>query len=144
MKVSQLVQSPPTTVRSDASVFEAVKSMEKANVGAAAVVDGERLVGVISERDVMVRVVGAKKDPAKTKVRTVMTKSVRTLRADCGPEEAISVMVENHIRHVVLVNRSRRVLGVASARDVFQARVDSLDDQVRTLEAFVEQDGHGG
>lgn len=144
MKVQQLVQSPPTTVPPGASIFDAVKVMEKANVGAAAVVDGKRLVGVLSERDVMLRVVAKRKDPSKTRVRSVMTKAVKTVSADCRPEEAISVMVANRIRHIVLVNRSRRVVGIASARDMFQTHLESLHDQVRSLEAFVEQDGHGG
>jgi CBS domain-containing protein len=88
--------------------------------------------------------VAKRKDPEKTRVRSVMTKSVKTVRADCRPAEAISVMVENRIRHIVLVNGKRRVVGIASARDIFQNHLESLHDQVLSLEAFVEQDGHGG
>lgn len=144
MKVHQIAKCPPCSVAPAATVLAAVRAMAKANVGAAAVMDGRKLVGVLSERDVMLRVVAKRKDAATTRVSTVMTRAVKTVRADCGPDEAISVMVENHIRHVVLVNRRREVIGVASARDVYQARLAALDDEVRSLESFVEQDGHGG
>ena len=144
MRVKQLAQFPPTVVSPKTSVLEAAKLMADQNVGAAAVVDRKRLVGVISERDVMVRVVGAERDPATTKVREVMTRAVKTVTPDTDPDEAIAVMVANHIRHIVIVNESGGVVGLASARHLFQAHVQSLDDQVRSLAAFVGDDRHGG
>lgn len=144
MKVHQLAQCPPPAVSPRASVFEAVKVMARAGVGAAAVVDGKKLVGVISERDVMLRVVAKQKDPAATKVRQVMTKAVKTVQPECGTDEAISIMVANHIRHVVIVNERGHVVGLASSREVFQSHLESLDDTVRTLEAFACTDTLGG
>lgn len=144
MKVQQLAQCPAPCVSANASVFDAVKVMEAANVGAAAVMSGKKLVGVVSERDVMLRVVAKRKDPASTKVRAIMTKSVKTVDASSHPDEALAVMVANHIRHVVVVNAAGNVVGMASARHVFQAQVESLDDTVRSLESFVGSDGPGG
>ena len=144
MKVHQLAQCPPPAISSKASVLDAVKVMAKANVGAAAVVDGKKLVGVVSERDVMLRVVAKQKDPLTTKVRQIMTKAVKTVMPECGTDEAISIMVANHIRHVVIVNESGSVVGLASSREVFQAHMESLDDTVRTLEAFACTDTLGG
>ena len=144
MQVIQLAQCPPPSVSPDASVLDAVRIMESAHHGALAVTESGRLVGVISERDVMLRVVGKRKDAENTKVREVMTGTVKTVRPDCEANEALTIMVANHIRHVVLVNEAGAVLGLASARDVFQAHVESLDHQVRTLEAYVGADDHGG
>ncbi len=144
MRVIKLAQCPPPTIGPEASVLDAVRVMQKANVGAAAVMRGKRLVGVVSERDVMLRVVAARKSAARTKVKDVMTRTVKTVSPECPADEALEVMVKNHIRHVVLVNEDNKVIGLASSRDLFRAHVESLDDQVQTLEAFVGNDDHGG
>ncbi len=144
MRVSKLAQCPPPTVAPNATVYQAVRTMEQAKVGAVAVVDKGKLVGVLSERDVMLRVVAARRSAERTKVRAAMTSPVKTVRPDCEANEALSIMVANHIRHVVVVNQSGKVLGIASSRDVFQAQVESLDDQKHTLEAYIGHDGPGG
>lgn len=144
MKVEQVTHHSSPTVGPDTCIAEAARVLRACNAGAAAVMEGSRLVGVVSERDVAFRVVAEGKDPRTTKVREVMTKSVRTVTTECGTEEALTVMVENHIRHVVVLNRAGLVVGIASSRDVFQAHVEALDDQVRSLAAFVGADGNGG
>lgn len=144
MRVAKLAQCPPPVVDPDAKVLDAVRVMERANAGAACVLDRSALVGVISERDIMLRVVGARRDPETTTVRDVMTRSVKTVTPDCSADEALTVMVANHIRHVILVDEKGAVIGLASARNLFPAHVASLDDQLQTLESFVGNDGHGG
>jgi len=143
-RVLRLAQCPPPAVSPRDSVLDAVRVMAKANVGAAAVTDHGKLMGVISERDVMLRIVAAGKDPQKTKVRQVMTRAVKTVSPECEADQALAVMVANHIRHVVLVNESGGVVGIASSRDLFQAQMENLDDTVRSLEAFVGHDGRSG
>jgi CBS domain-containing protein len=66
------------------------------------------------------------------------------VRPDSSTDEALAVMVSNHIRHVLLVNEKGAVVGLASARNLFQAHVESLDGQLNSLEAFVGHDGPGG
>lgn len=144
MRVVNLAQCPPPSVSPEASVFEAVRVMERSNVGAAAVMEAGRLVGVISERDVMLRVVGARRDAEATQVRDVMTRNVKTVKPECETDEALAVMVSNHIRHVLLVNERGDAIGLASARNLFQAQVEHLDDQVHTLEAYAGNDNLGG
>jgi CBS domain-containing protein len=144
MRVVKLAQCPPPSVSPEASVLDAVRIMEQANVGAAAVMQDGGLVGVISERDVMLRVVAARRNPESTRVRDVMTSGVKTVRPDCETDEALAVMVSNHIRHVLLVNDKGSVVGLASARNLFQAQVESLGDQVHTLEAYAGNDNLGG
>lgn len=144
MRVEQLTQHPLPVISPDRSVEDAARTLRIANAGAAAVMEGERLVGVLSERDVAFRVVAEGRDPRLTKVRDVMTAAVQTITAESGTAEALAVMVQNHIRHVVVLNQAGLVTGIASARDVFQAHVADLDDQVRSLEAFAGCDGKGG
>lgn len=144
MKVMKLAQSPAPTIDAKSSVYEAVKIMEKACVGALAVTEKGRLVGVVSERDVMVRVVGARKAAQKTKVKDVMTTAVKTMTPDQDTSEALSVMVENHIRHLVVVNKKGAVVGLLQMRNAFPAQLEAVEDQLRTLTAYCETDCLGG
>ena len=144
MKVMKIAQSPAPSVGLESTIYEAVKAMELANAGAAAVVADGCLVGVISERDVMVRVVGARRDPCDTRVREVMTSTVKTINAESDTSDALSVMVSNRIRHLVVVDEGGHVLGLVQMRNAFPAHVESVEDQLRTLEAYVETDCLGG
>jgi CBS domain-containing protein len=136
MKLVQQAQCPAPTVRPSDTVLDAARAMAHVEGGAAVVMDGNRIVGLVSERDVLQRVVCAGKDPRTTKVRDVMEQTVKTVPHDARPDEALTTMVANRVRHVVLVEGDGTVVGVASARHVFQANVKVLDDQVRSLEAF--------
>ena len=92
----------------------------------------------------MIRVVGARKAALKTKVKDVMTTTVKTMTPDQDTAEALSVMVENHIRHVVVVNKKGAVVGLLQMRNAFPAQLEAVEDQLRTLEAYCETDCLGG
>lgn len=136
MKLAQQAQCPAPVVAPSDTVLDAARAMAEVEGGAVVVMEGRKIVGLLSERDVMQRVVCAGKEARSTKVADVMEPTVKTLPADARPDEALAVMVANRVRHVVLVERDGKVVGVASARHVLQANVRVLDDQVHSLEAF--------
>jgi len=72
MKVIKIAQVPPPSVSADASVLDAVRTMQKAKNGACVILDNNKLVGIFSERDLMLRVVAEGLDPDKTAVREVL------------------------------------------------------------------------
>jgi CBS domain-containing protein len=118
--------------------------MEAAGSGAAAVVDADRLVGIMSERDVMLRVVAAEGDPKKTAVADVMTKSVQTLTVGATTSEALELMVSQRVRHVPILNQEGKVVGLLSMLNLLRHHVEDLVDQLRSLEAYISADGPGG
>lgn len=144
MKVIKLAQVPPPSVKVDATVLSAAMSMRNARIGAAAVLEGDQLVGIFSERDVMVRVVVPRLDPEATTVRDVMTTAVQTVGEDAEAGEALEVMVSRHIRHLPVVNSENRVTGLLSVRNLLQHHIDELADQLNSLEAYFSADGPGG
>ena len=144
MKVIKLAQVPPPSVKVDATVLSAAMSMRNARIGAAAVLEGDELVGIFSERDVMLRVVVPRLDPEATTVRDVMTTAVQTVGEEAEAGEALEVMVSRHIRHLPVVNSENRVTGLLSVRNLLQHHIDELADQLNSLEAYFSADGPGG
>ena len=103
--------------RSDVSVREACQTMARHQIGALAVVDDGRIVGIISERDVTNRVVAQGLDPAGSRVRDVMTAKPCTLPPQAPIAEAVRLMTEGGFRHVP-ISEGDTVLGMISMRDV--------------------------
>ena len=88
------------TVPRTATVMETVRTMAGAKVGSVLVVDGDRLVGIFSERDVMLRVVVEGRHPEYTTVEEVMTSSVQTIPPETTADVALRIMHQSHIRHL--------------------------------------------
>ncbi len=144
MKVMKVAQIPSPTVAPGASVTEAVQAMRKARGGAVGVLDGEKLVGMFSERDVMLRVVAANLDPLQTLVMDVMTQSVERAGVETDCCDALALMIKQHIRHLPVVDDADRLVGLLSIRNLLQNHVEDLDDQLNSLEAYFNADGPGG
>jgi CBS domain-containing protein len=142
--VLKMASVPPTQVESDASVFEAVEAMARNRVGAIAVVDGGRLRGVFTERDLMLRVVAKRLDPESTPVGEVCTTKLITARPTMNGSEALRTMIERHIRHLPIVDERGLLVGMLSIRNLLQTRVEELTSQLQSLEAYLGADGCGG
>ena len=144
MKVIRIAQVPPPTVTVDATVLEAVWSMQNARTGATAILEGEKLVGIFSERDVMLRVVAAQRDAAATQVQKVMTSTVKSVFEDQDAGDALELMVANHVRHLPILDSQGSLTGLISIRNLLQHHVEELADQLNSLESYFLADGPGG
>ena len=144
MGLLRIARTPLVTVKPDASVMDAVRTMADESIGAIAVMDGSRLVGIFSERDLMLRVISEKRDPERTRVRDVMTTPVETIHRDSSVDEALKVMLEKHIRHLPIINRDGQLSGMISMRSLLHDKVEDLTVQLDSLEAYFTADGFGG
>lgn len=135
---------PVVSVSQAATVMDAVREMVARNVSATVVLDGQRLVGVFTERDVVKRVVLEKRDPATTPVAEVMSRQVVTVREDADRSSALRTMNERHIRHLPVVDAKGRVLTMLSMRHLLRAEVFDLEQTVWELVAETAIDGPGG
>jgi CBS domain-containing protein len=144
MDLLKVADVPATTVTKDATVLEAVNAMVKNRVGAVAVVEQGFLKGIFTERDVMIRVVQAQRNPAATRVHEVMTASVQTVSAGISTNEALAQMIEQHIRHLPIVDDGSRIIGMLSIRHLLQSRVDDLSHELEAVDAYLTADGIGG
>lgn len=144
MRVIKIAQVPAPSVTVEASVLDAVRTMEEAQGGACAVMDGAALAGIFSERDLMLRIVRVGLDPKKTTVRQVMTEDLETVTSDTDSSDALSLMVSRHIRHLPVVGEDGDLAGLLSIRNLLQYHVEELVDQLNSLEAYYAADGPGG
>ncbi len=144
MKVIKIAKVPPPGVSADAGVLDAVSTMKEAKMGACVVFENNKLVGIFSERDLMLRVVAAGLDPDKTPVREVMTTNLEILTTQADSSEALALLVSRHIRHVPIVEEDGSLAGLLSVRDLLQHHAEDLVDQLNSLEAYFAADGPGG
>ena len=144
MNILKIADIPPALVGLTATVLEAVEVMVSKRVGAVAVVRQDRLAGIFTERDVMLRVVLARLDPTTTAMADVMTPSVESATVNTTAGEALAVMVERHFRHLPILDSEGRVLGMISVRNLLQSHVEDLTQQLDSMENYLTADGPGG
>jgi CBS domain-containing protein len=144
MNCLSIAHVPPIVVPPSASVLEAVDASLPARVGAVAVVEAGTLVGIFTERDVMLKVVHQRRDPATTLVREVMTTPVITIPSEMRDEEVLQLMSRHHIRHLPICEDGRTVLGILSIRNVLEYLLEERTHDLKFMESFVNADSPGG
>ena len=109
-----------------ATVHEAACVMTRAGCGSVLVIDtGNHMLGILTERDLMTRVLAKALDPAKTAVDSVMTKGPRTIGPDVKVADAVLIMIERGFRHLPIVTDAGKILGVFSVRDALPREVNT-------------------
>jgi CBS domain-containing protein len=144
MGLLRIAEVPPPIVEPQVSVIDAVNKMARDRVGAVAVVENGELMGIFTERDLMLRVVQPARDAATTLVRDVMTTKVMTITEDTTCEEASTVMLLGHLRHLPIVAGDGKVVGLLSMRALLEERLQDLSQEVSSLEQYMANDGPGG
>ena len=124
------------TTRSAATVLEAVQLMAAKRIGALLVSVDERPVGILSERDIMVRVILERRDPATTAVGDVMTREVVCIEPTTRGEEAMAIMTERRCRHLPVM-RGGRVEGMISIGDLVRCAAREYEFEIRMLTDYV-------
>lgn len=120
MLVTELMTQFAHTVESSMAMSEAAELMRDHNVGLLPVLEGERLTGMLTDRDLVVRGLAEGKDPELTTIREIMTPRVATVFDDQDLDDAIQVMRDNRVRRVAVISHDRRLLGVLSQADLPQ------------------------
>jgi len=144
MGLLKIASVPGALVSPEASVFDAVHLMNDQRVGAVAVVKDDKLAGIFTERDLMIRVVLEGKDSKETPVGDVMTPDCVSAAKDMSMGEALQIMTERHFRHLPVVDANKKVLGLLSIRNLLHQRVDKLSQELDSVVAFFTADGIGG
>jgi CBS domain-containing protein len=122
----------------DALVIDVAVAMSEGRIGAIPVMDGERLVGIFSERDLMTRVVVAGRDAQSTRVEDVMTHRVVTAGLDESVERCLEKMQRAGCRHLPVIHDGR-VISMLSMRDLLRDEIDEQIEEIRSLRAYIHQ-----
>jgi CBS domain-containing protein len=124
------------SVEPTATVAEAADAMNDAGIGALLVLEEEQIVGIITERDLLCRVVGRRLNAAEVPVADVMTREVVALRPDVDVEDAMAVVTERRIRHLPVLDGGE-LCGLVSGGDLTRWVVQDRDVQIQQLVEFI-------
>ncbi len=114
------------SVGPSATVFEAACVMTSANCGSVLIIDtASTMLGILTERDLMTRVLAKAADPAKTVVTKVMTPNPRCVTPETKVADAVLIMLERGFRHLPIVAEGGQILGVFSARDALPRELNT-------------------
>jgi len=123
-------------VQTGSTVAEAVRTMTDRNVGIVAVLDGDRLAGLVSERDVVRRVVAAGRDPSETRVEDIMTREIVYAGPDESYQNAVRLMDSASIRHLPVVEDGV-LLSMISIRDLLRVELHASREEIRYLQEYL-------
>lgn len=124
------------SITPDATVYEALKFMADRNVGALVVLDGENVVGIMSERDYARKVILHGRSSREIPVREIMTTKVYYVRPEQNIEECMALMTDKRVRHLPALEDDRLV-GVISIGDVVKAIIAEHESTIKHLEDYI-------
>ena len=120
-KVHEVMTDSPRCVTPDTSVSDAAVLMESEDIGSLPILDGERLAGMVTDRDIVIRAIAKGKDPRGMPVREVASGEVVTVHADDDLSDALQLMASQQVRRLPVVDENDRLVGVLAQADVAAA-----------------------
>lgn len=127
MHIRELMTVRPRTVKAGDTIVDAAKLMRGEDAGIAPVVDGDRLIGVITDRDIAVRVIAREKDPATTSVEEIASNDLVTIDPDQDLAEALRLMTQHHVRQLPVVAEDGTLIGMVRHDDVVRLTERQLE-----------------
>ncbi len=127
MQIKDIMTKDVMTIPQDASLKEAAMKMKDLNVGSIPVVDGKKVIGLLTDRDIVVRSTAAGHDPNEVTAKDVMTKTVMYCFSDQDVKDAAEMMGKKQIRRLPILDRDMQLVGIVSLGDI---SVDSKGDKL--------------
>ena len=138
MPVKEIMSVNVVTMPPDATVLEVAKSMAKIDIGSIVIVKAERAIGIITETDIVTRVVAEQKDPKTTKAMDVMSSPLIHITPNTALTEAMRVMTRAGIRRVAIL-KNDSLAGIITSRDILRWSPELIDVMVESLRLKNEQ-----
>ena len=129
-KIRELMTPNPTTVSSDSPITEAARIMRDEDVGIVPIVEGDRLVGTVTDRDIAIRVIAEGKDPQSTTVRDIASTQLVTIDPEQDLDEATRLMAQHQVRRLPVVEEDGRLVGIVAQADIARAGEDAKTGHV--------------
>jgi CBS domain-containing protein len=133
MKVKDLMTTDPTVVKPEDMVSQAATHMKQEDCGALPVVANGKLVGIITDRDIVVRAIASGKDPRSTPVSAVMTADPVTLSPDASDDEAEKLMGERQVRRLPVVDDGKLVGILVTAQLARRGNTGEIGEAIREI-----------
>ena len=136
-KCSEVMTNNPVCCLPNDTVANVAELMNSGNIGSIPVIENEqtkKLIGIVTDRDLTLKIVAKGLDAKSTKVETVMTRKVVTCRADDDLQKALDVMAENQLRRIPVVDADNKIMGIIAQADV----ATRIDQPEKTAEMVKE------
>jgi CBS domain-containing protein len=140
VQISDLMTPNPQTVKSDDTLQRAARIMDELNVGALPVFENDRLVGMLTDRDIVVRSTSAGQDPRTTPVKEAMTIDPLTLHPDASVEDVLRMMEEHQLRRMPVLDSTGALVGIVSLGDLAAAGTPEAADALEAISTPAEPD----
>ena len=128
--IREVMTSDPRTIESSRPVIEAARLMKEEDVGIAPVVEGERLVGAVTDRDIVLRVVAEGKDPQSTTVGEIASTDMVTVDPQQDLDEALRLMAQHQVRRLPVVEEDGKLVGILAQADVAREGTEEQTGEV--------------
>jgi CBS domain-containing protein len=128
--IRELMTSNPRTVSPDQTVVDAAKVMREVDTGIVPIVEGDRLVGVVTDRDITIEVVAQGKDPQSTKVTDAASRDLVTIDPQQDLDEALRLMAKHQVRRLPVVEEDGKLVGIVAQADVARHGDDARTGEV--------------
>ena len=128
--VQELMTRNPCSIDADKSVAYAAKMLRDEDVGLAPIVEGDRLVGTVTDRDITIRVVAEGKDPESTKVKDIASINLVTVDPRQDLDEALKLMAKHQVRRLPVTEEGGRLVGLVAQADIARSAADEQTGSV--------------
>ncbi|MEM2947987.1 MAG: CBS domain-containing protein [Candidatus Anstonellales archaeon] len=132
IKVGEVMRKTVVTASKDSTVTEAASLMKKYNVGSVIALDNGKAVGILTERDIVRKVVAVSKNPAEVKIGEVMSRPLRVITPQVSLEDAAKTMKKFGVRRLPVINESGELVGIITENDImklFPSVVDLIEEK---------------
>jgi CBS domain-containing protein len=133
MQVKEVMTRDVRSVAPDASLFEVAELMRDQDIGSVLVTAGNDVLGVVTDRDIVVRALAEHRDMHAVKARDVMSDAVFCCTEDTPVEDVLAEMADEQVRRVPVLNGARHLVGVVSLGDLSQAKTRRAGDALREI-----------
>jgi CBS domain-containing protein len=125
------------SIAPNATVYEALALMADKDVGSLLVMEGNRLIGMLSERDYARKIILMGRSSLETKVGEIMISTPFTVLPDCSVDEAMRIMTESRVRHLPVIGSNGAVLGIVSIGDLVKWIITSHQETIEQLRTYI-------
>ena len=128
--VRDLMTSNPKTIQPSTPIVQAAKLMKAEDVGSLPIVDGDRLTGMLTDRDIVIRLVADGKDPQSSTANEIASRDLVTVDPQQSLEEVMRLMSQHQLRRIPVCEEDGRLIGIVAQADIARAGVDAKTGQV--------------
>jgi CBS domain-containing protein len=132
--IESIMSKQLVSIDADSNTFQAAKKMSEKNISSIIITDSNKIVGILTERDLIKQVCAADLQASKTPVASIMSAPLIAIDKDSAVEKAAEIMIKNKVRHLgVRDSSNHQIIGMISSRDLIRLFIYKLDSQAKML-----------